>query len=223
MRRLGPWLTLAAVAVLGIVLLVINMSKESEPAAAKTNTPGVTSSAVVAPSTTAAPPTSNAPAPVQFPAKADYVGKIPLATGAPITLSITVQGDKAIAYACDGKAVESWLQGSATGGALQLTGKNDAKLAGRYDGKVVTGTLWLGPMKWEFTTAPVRSPAGLYVYNEGGARQSWIVDANGNVTGVQRAADGTTSPAPSLSSDATAIVNGKKITANKVSGGDSVG
>ncbi|WP_433663494.1 hypothetical protein ACQPW1_16040 [Nocardia sp. CA-128927] len=223
MKRLGPWITLAAVAVLGIVLLVVNMSKETEPTAAKPNTPAVVTSTAAAPPTTTVAPTSAAPAPVQFPPKADYVGNIPLATGAPITLSITVQGDKAIAYACDGKSVESWLQGSAAAGALQLTGKNDAKLDGRYDGKVVTGTLWLGPKKWEFTTAPVQSPAGLYVYTEGGARQSWIVDANGNVTGVQRAADGATSPAPGLTPDATAIVNGKKITANKVSGGDSVG
>lgn len=219
MKRVGPWLTLAAVAVLGVVLLVVNMSKETEPAAVTSNTPGVTSSAVVAPSATAAAPT--VPAPVQFPAKADYVGSVALA--APIALSITVQGDKATAYACDGKAVESWLQGTAAAGALQLTGKNDAELAGRYDGQVITGTLRLGPKKWDFTAAPVQSPAGLYVYNEGGARQSWIVDANGNVTGVQRAVDGATSPAAGLSPDATAIVNGKKVTANKVSGGDSVG
>ncbi|MEV6562398.1 hypothetical protein AB0M22_42210 [Nocardia sp. NPDC051756] len=220
MKRLGPWLTLAAVAVLGIVLLVVNMSKETEPVAAVPNTPGVTTSVVTTSAVVA--PTTSAP-PLQFPPKADYVGNIPLATGAPITLSVTVAGDKATAYACDGNKVESWLQGTAVGGALQLTGKNDAKLEGRYDGKAVGGTLWLGEKKWEFSAAPVQSPAGLYVYNEGGARQSWIVDANGNVTGVQRAPDGSTSPAPGLSPDATAIVNGKKITANKVSGGDSVG
>ncbi|MFC9438099.1 hypothetical protein [Nocardia sp. NPDC057030] len=219
MKRLGPWLTLAAVAVLGIVLLVVNMSKETEPAAvpksAEVTTGVVATSRVPAP-TTAAPP-------LRFPPKADYVGTIPPATGAPITVSITVAGDKATAYACDGSKVESWLQGSAAGGALQLSGKNDAELNGRYDGRVVAGTLWLGEKKWEFSAAPVQSPAGLYVYNEGGSRQSWIVDANGTVTGVQRAPDGSTSPAPGLSPDATAIVNGKQITANKVSGGDSVG
>ncbi|MFE9579721.1 hypothetical protein ACFYO1_25270 [Nocardia sp. NPDC006044] len=214
MKRLGPWLTLAAVAVLGIVLLAVNMSKETEPATAAPSTPGV-------PVTTSAAPAT--PAPLQFPPKADYVGKVPLPTGAPITLSVTVAGDKATAYACDGNQVEAWLQGSAAGGALQLTGKNAAELTGRHDGKVVAGTLRLGDKQWAFTAAPVRSPAGLYVYNEGGARQSWIVDADGNVTGVQRAPDGATSPAPGLSPDATAIVNGKKITANKVSGGDRVG
>lgn len=220
MKRLGPWLTLAAVAVLGIVLLVVNMSKESEPGAAVPSTPGAATSVVM---TSAVPASTTAAPPLQFPPKADYVGNIRPATGAPITLSVTVAGDKATAYACDGNQVESWLQGRATGGRLQLTGKNDAELDGRYDGKVVTGTLRLGAKKWEFSAAPVQSPAGLYVYNEGGARQSWIVDANGTVTGVQRAPDGSTSPAPGLSPDATAIVNGKKITANKVSGGDSVG
>ncbi|WP_338773747.1 hypothetical protein V7968_19680 [Nocardia vulneris] len=203
-------------AVLGIALVVVNMSKESEPAAAEKNT-AVGATSTVAP---VAPP-ADATVPVQFPAKADYVGSV--APGAPITLSITVEGGAAIAYACDGAAVESWLQGSAVDGTLKLTGKNEARLDGRYDGKNVTGTLALGAKKWEFSTAAVQSPAGLYVYTEGGARQSWIVDGNGAVTGVQRAADGSTAPAPALAPDATAIVNGKKIIANKVSGGDRVG
>ncbi|MFG1798029.1 hypothetical protein [Nocardia sp. NPDC049149] len=219
MKRLGPWLTLAAVAVLGLVLLVVNMSKETEPSTAEPNTTVTSSATVAAP----APPPTSTPAPAQFPPKADYIGNIPLPAGAPITLSITVENGKAIAYACDGKAVESWLQGSATNGALQLNGKNDAKLDGRFDGKTVTGTLSLGAKKWDFSTAPVQPPAGLYVYTEAGVRQSWIVDGAGAVTGVQRAADGTTSPAQGLAPDATAIINGKKITANKVSGGDSVG
>ncbi|WP_342448141.1 hypothetical protein [Nocardia brasiliensis] len=205
-------------AVLGIALVVVNMSKESEPAAAEKNTAVGPTSAVVP----VTPPTDVA-VPVQFPAKADYVGTVAPATGAPITLSITVEGGKAIAYACDGASVESWLQGIAVDGTLKLTGRNEARLDGRYDGKTVTGTLTLGARKWEFGTAAVQSPAGLYVYTEGGVRQSWIVDGNGAVTGVQRAADGSTSPAPGLAADATAIVDGKKIIANKVSGGDSVG
>ncbi|MFE7802837.1 hypothetical protein [Nocardia sp. NPDC057440] len=213
MKRLGPLLTLGAVAGLAAVLLVVNMSKETEPTQAKPNS--VT--------TTQTPPTTGAPAATPFPAKADYIGAIPLQAGGAITLSIAVQGSKATAYACDGATIESWLQGSATNGSLQLTGKNDARLDGSFDGKAVHGTLWLGGEQRGFTAAPVQPPAGLYVYNDGGQRESWIVDANGGVTGVQRAADGSTSPAPALVAGATAIVNGKKITASKVSGGDSVG
>jgi len=218
MKRLGPWLTLAAVAVLGLVLLVNNMSKDTEPSTAKTNTVATTTVP-----TTQAPPTTTTPAAVPFPAKADYVGKIPLASGGTITLEITVAGDKAIAYACDGKSIESWLRGSATNGSLQLTGKDDAKLTGTFDGGTVQGTLWIGGKQWNYTAAPVQPPAGLYIYSEAGTRQSWIVDTNGGVTGVQRNPDGSTAPAGALAPDVTAVVNGKKVTANKVSGGDSVG
>ncbi|WP_433725106.1 hypothetical protein ACQP0C_29310 [Nocardia sp. CA-129566] len=218
MKRLGPWLTLAAAAILGLVLVGINMSKDTEPSTAKPNT--VTTTAA---STTQAPPIPTTPAAAPFPAKADYVGKIPLASGGTITLEITVAGDKAIAYACDGKTIESWLRGSATNGSVQLTGKDDAKLTGAFDGESVQGTLWIGGKQWNYTAAPVQPPAGLYIYNEAGTRQSWIVDANGGVTGVQRNPDGSTGPAVTLAPDATAVVNGKKITANKISGGDSVG
>ncbi|WP_330253812.1 hypothetical protein OG874_04210 [Nocardia sp. NBC_00565] len=217
MKRLGPWLTLAAVAVLGLVLLVINMSKDTEPSTANTNAVVTTTTGP----TTQAPPTT--PPSVPFPGKADYVGTIPLAAGRAITLEITVAGDKATAYACDGKAIESWLQGSATNGSLQLTGKNDAELTGAFNGKTVQGILRIGGKQWDYTAAPVQPPAGLYVYSDAGTRQSWIVDANGGVTGVQRNPDGSTASAVTLAPDATALVNGKKVTANKVSGGDSVG
>lgn len=228
MKRLGPLLTLAAVAVLGIVLLVINMSKETEPVAAQPNSSAsvTTSAAATAPGASTAPAasttsTAGTPAPVPFPPQADYVGSIAVPSGT-LTLSITVEGDKAIAYACDGNAIESWLQGSATGGTLQLTGKADAKLDGRHDGSVVSGALTIAGKQWPFTTGRVQSPAGLYVYTENGDRQSWIVDSYGAVTGVSRAANGATSAAPALAPDGTAIINGKKITAEKVSGGDSV-
>ncbi|MFI7668927.1 hypothetical protein [Nocardia sp. NPDC049526] len=218
MKRLGPWLTLAAVTALGLVLLVINMSKDTEPSA--TNTNAVVTTTPVATTQTPLPTTTAA---VPFPGKADYVGTIPLASGGTITLEITVAGDKAIAYACDGKSIESWLRGPATNGSLQLTGKDDAKLTGAFDGKAVRGTLWIGGKQWSYTANPVQPPAGLYVYSEAGTRQSWIVDANGGVTGVQRNPNGSTTPAVGLAPDATAVVNGKKVTANKVSGGDSVG
>ncbi|WP_194819443.1 hypothetical protein [Nocardia sp. XZ_19_385] len=213
-KRLGPWLTLAAVAVLGLVLLVVNLSKDTEPTTAQPNS-GPSASETAAPTTE--------PKATPFPANADYVATIPLDAGGTMTLEITVEGDKAIAYACDGKTIESWLQGPATNGALKLTGKNDATLTGTHDGTAVNGNLSIGGKQWEFSASPVTPPAGLYVYNEGGVRQSWIVDENGGVTGVQRAANGATSPAAPLNSDATAVVNGKKITATKVSGGDSVG
>ena len=211
MKRRGPLLTLAAAAVLGIVLLLINISKEDEPS----------KPAVAAQSNSVAPPATDAtravPATVAFPANANYEAEISTATGV-ITLSITVEGDKAIAYACDGAKIETWLKGSAVDGVLDLTGK-DSTLDGRHDGSKVTGTLVIGDKSWKYEATQVQPPAGLYVYQDGGTRTSWIVSPDGTVTGVRRASNGATSPAPGLK-DGKAVIDGKTVTAMQVTGAD---
>jgi hypothetical protein len=211
-KRIGPLVTLAAVAALGAGLWLMNVSQETADAPP--------AKPVAQSTTTAAPAPPPAPPPVAFPAKADYVGKIPTAAGV-ITLDITVNGPKAVAYACDGNTVEVWLKGSATNGALSLASKDKAsRLEGRLQGATVVGTLWIGEKKWDFTTAPAEPPAGLYVSENNGVRNSWIVDGNGAVTGVQRQADGSTAPAPALSTDGTAVVGGQTVTATRVDGAD---
>jgi hypothetical protein len=156
------------------------------------------------------------PARPVFPLKADYVGKIPISSGV-ITVHITVDGKKAIAYACDGDTVEVWLVGSAENGVVTLFNKDKtSRLEGRLQGSTVVGTLWIGQKKWDFTTAAVQPPAGLYVYQEGGVRSSWIIDANQAATGVQRQPDGSTSAAPNLSIDGTAVINGRTVAAIRV-------
>ena len=214
MKSGGPLVTLGAVAALGIGILFVNVSREPEAApAGEPVAQSATTTAAPAP-----PPSTRASAP--FPAKADYVGEIPIKTGV-ITLEITVDGDKAIAYACDGNTVEVWLSGSADDGVVNLANKDKtSRLNGRHEGNTVVGTLWIGDRKWDFTTAAVQPPAGLYAYEEGGVRSSWIIDANGSVTGVQRRADGATSPAPRLSTDGTAVIDDRTVTAFRV-GGDS--
>ena len=95
-----------------------------------------------------------------------------------ITLEVTVDGQKAVAYACDGNAVEVWLRGTATNGALSLASKDGAsRLTGRLVGDSIAGTLSIGAKSWDFTAAPVDPPAGLYVYEDDGVRSSWIVDS----------------------------------------------
>jgi two-component system LytT family response regulator len=98
MKIRGPILTLVAVAVLGVAILLVNISKE-EPPPPEQPAAQTTTATVVAP-----PPSPATPPPPAFPAKADYVGKVPTANGT-ITVDITVDGDKAIAYACDGNTV----------------------------------------------------------------------------------------------------------------------
>ncbi|BBX04160.1 hypothetical protein BST36_18000 [Mycolicibacterium moriokaense] len=217
MKVRGPLITVAAVAALGAGILVANISQESDPL-----TRGVPGAPVAASTPAPQPSASPAPPAPAFPAKADYVGKIPTAYGV-ITLDISVAGDKAVAYACDGSSVEAWLRGSAVNGAVSLASKDrTSRLEGRLDGKAVVGTLWIGEKKWDFTAEPAQPPAGLYVYEDGGNRSSWIVDSTGKATGVQRLDDGSTVPAPALAADGSAVIDGRTVTASRVQGASDV-
>ena len=104
--------------------------------------------------------------------KADYVGKIPISSGV-ITLEITIDGEKAVAYACDGNTVEVWLSGSAKNGVLNLANKgNTSRLEGRHEGNAVVGTLSIDQKSWDFKAAAVQAPAGLYVYQDDAAYEA---------------------------------------------------
>ncbi|MDT5235016.1 MAG: hypothetical protein QOD36_106 [Mycobacterium sp.] len=220
MKVRGPIVTLAAVAALGVGILLVNMSKEESAPQANPYSQSTTTAAAATPA--APPPVPSTPPPPAFPAKVDYVGKIPTANGT-ITLDIAIEGDKAVAYACDGNSIESWLRGSAANGALSLANKDKtSRLEGRLEGNSVVGTLWIGEKKWDFKADPAQPPAGLYVYDNAGVRNSWIIDGNGGVTGVQRRPDGSTAPAPGLSIDRTAVIDGQTIVATRVEGASDV-
>ena len=220
MKIRGPLVTLAAVAVLGAGILLVNTSKEEPAPQANPDSQATTTAAVATPA--APPPAPSTPPPPAFPAQADYVGKIPTADGT-ITLEITVQGDKAVAYACDGNTVESWLRGSAVNGAVSLANKDKtSRLEGHLEGNAIVGTLWIGEKKWDVNAPVAQPPAGLYVYDNAGVRNSWIVDPNGGVTGVQRREDGSTAPAPRLTTDGIANVDGIEVKAVRVQGASDV-
>lgn len=220
MKIRGPILTLVAVAVLGVGILLVNMSKEQSAPPANPYGKSTTTAAAATPATP--PPAPSTPPPPAFPAKADYVGKIPTANGT-ITVEITVQGDKAIAYACDGNKVESWLRGSAMDGTVSLASKDKtSRLDGRLEGNAIDGTLSIGDKKWVFNAPLAQPPAGLYVYDNAGVRSSWIVDPNGGVTGVQRREDGSTAPAPTLTTEGIANVDGIEVRAIRVDGDSDV-
>ena len=219
MKIRGPLVTLGAVAVLGIGIWFVNVSKEDT---AEPQPPPVAQTTTTTAAPAPQPPPPPTPARAAFPAKADYVGKIPTATGT-ITLDISVEGDKAIAYACDGNSVEVWLRGRAVNGAVSLASKDKAsRLEGRLEGSAVVGTLWIGEKKWDFKADATQPPAGLYVYEDAGVRNSWIIDADGGVTGVQRRPDGSTVRAPGLSLDGTSVVDGRTVVAIRIEGDSDV-
>jgi hypothetical protein len=218
MKIRGPILTLGAVAVFGAAILLVNISKE-EPA--PPGNPYSRSTTTIAAKPAAPPPAPATPPPV-FPAKADYVGKIPTANGT-ITVEITVDGAKAIAYACDGNTVESWLRGNAVNGAVSLASKDkSSRLEGHLDSTAIVGTLWIGAKKLDFNAPIAQPPAGLYLYENAGVRNSWIIDSNGTVTGVQRREDNSTAPAPKLTTDGIANIDGIEVKAIRVEGDSNV-
>ena len=220
MKKYAPLATLVAVVLLGAGLLVVNMisnpTKETTTAA-----PAGVASAAAAPSEPAvAAPAPAAPAPAA-PAVAEkaYTGR---SSGNEVTVAIAVKNGKAVAYACDGKKIEAWLEGTVTGDTLSLSGKT-SNLTGTLDDKATFGTITVDGKEWPFSAKGVSSPAGLYegrgVLRGVAARVGWIVDENGNVTGGARVGD-EQQPAPPLPNPApgTLPVDGGTLTVTALNG-----
>jgi hypothetical protein len=207
MKKYAPLATLVAVVLLGGALLVANML--SNPANQTTAAPAAT--VATAPSEWAAaasPAPADEPAPEAAPeaapaatapavAEKAYAGR---SAGNEVTVAIAVKDGKAVAYACDGKKVEAWLEGTLTGDTLTLQGKTSS-ISATLDDKATFGTVTVDGKEWPFSAKGVASPAGLY---EGrgnvdgvAARIGWIVEDNGNVTGLVFS-NGARSPAPVL-------------------------
>ena len=195
MKIRGPLVTLAAVAVLGAArVLGVNTSKE-EPAPQANPYSQATTTAAAASSHSSAARAEHAAA-TGVPGTGRLVGKIPTANGT-ITLEITVQGDKAVAYACDGNTVESWLRGSAVNGAVRPSQTRTRRAGSKDTSRGMRSSAPCGSVKRNGTcNAPVRSrPRGSDVSDNAGVHgQLGWSDPNGGVTGVQRREDGSTAP-----------------------------
>lgn len=222
MKVKGPILTLIAVVALGVGILIVNMTlfareDSPEPPAAEpvqTAEPGETADVTETP----APAEENeAPG---FPEEAMYVAEFPSAEG-PIVLGISVDGNEAIAYACNGATVEVWLRGEVSADTIELTGRDDAELNGSYWNGAVDGVLGFGGQEWDFMAEEQSAPAALYAFGTE-PRMSWIVQQDGSAVGVVRNADGSTSPAPGINPDGTAVLNGQTVQANLITGSDEI-
>ncbi|HEY7483044.1 MAG TPA: hypothetical protein VH912_01155 [Streptosporangiaceae bacterium] len=149
--------------------------------------------------------------------KRDYAG---YTRGGAATLAIAVRGDKAIAYLCDGKVVESWLRGSAAEGKFTLSGKNGARLTAYDKNGKITGSVSARGLSFDFTVVVVKRPSGLYrlTAEVRGARLDggWIVMPDGRQIGVLDT-NGTPRPAPSLNTSTGQVnVNGENVPAQEV-------
>jgi hypothetical protein len=227
MKKYAPLATLVAVVLLGAGLLVANML--SNPAnQATTAAPAPSAAAAAAPSepaaAVAAPEPAAEPEPAE-PAVAEkaYTGR---SAGNEVTVAIAVKNGKAVAYACDGKKIEAWLEGTLTGDSLSLSGKTSS-ITATLDDKASFGTVTVDGKEWPFSAKGVASPAGLY---EGrgnvdgvAARVGWIVQEDGSVTGVENAGG---SPKPAAALDPTnlgaTMSDGSPVTVTALDGASTV-
>jgi serine/threonine-protein kinase len=225
MKHKGPILTLAAGLVLAAVLMVLNLRVTNDQNNAAANADPEAPAATSAPATSApadkpADKPADEPADAPAAAPATYAGKV---TGGAATIAISVKGDKAIAYLCDGNRTEAWLQGSARNGELVLRGAGNARLTGTYDETSAEGNVNASGRRFTFAVRAVKPPSGLYRASANVANaqivEGWIVDGNGEVTGTMTR-NGVTGPGTPLKlPEATTVVDGTTITASQVDPG----
>jgi hypothetical protein len=93
-------------------------------------------------------------------ARTTYVGVL---HGLPVSVAVVVRGGTAVAYVCDGRRVSAWLQGTASGGRLDLSGPGGRRLTGSVRARTVTGSVRLGGRILTFTATPaVEGRTGLF-------------------------------------------------------------
>lgn len=205
MTRNGPLYTLLSGAVLGAGLLIAAMVATPDETSAENPGPaaeatGTQAADEPAPEATPEPTTEPAPTPTETepPESVTYVGYV---EGGGASVAVIVTGDAAIAYVCDGTVVEAWLDGSAEGNELDLTGEA-ASLTGTFDDAKAAGTATADEETWTFTIEAVDPPDGLYRFADtiaGGADVvgGWIVLPDGSQVGALNV-NGRTQPAPAL-------------------------
>jgi hypothetical protein len=214
MRMRGPFITLFVVALLGGILLLVNLARtptDSNQAAASSVAPVAAPAqapAAAAPKAAdpkAADPKAKADAPAApFPTQAKYTGRT---EGNNAAIAITVKDNKVSAYLCDGKAIEGWYKGSATDGKLDAKGKGTNELTGSLTDGKLTGTVSAGGRSWSYAAASVSAPAGLYRSKTATGTTGWVKDSNGQVTGLTNDG-GAVKPAPPLDPSSAQAVEG---------------
>lgn len=187
-----PLLTLLGGVTLGAVVLALSVhatggnDEPPVPAAAPTATATAVAGASAAPS----------PSPTQTPINATWAGRLTAGT-----LAISVQDGVAVAYLCDGAAIEAWLQGTAAGGRLDLAGRAGETLSGTFGEGQASGQIKIDDQVLPFTVTAVTAPSGLYraAATVRGAQVDggWIVLADGTQVGLVTV-DGIAQPAPPL-------------------------
>jgi serine/threonine-protein kinase len=221
-------LTLLAGAATAAVLVGLSMNASSHSAQRKADqltnaAPAPVRSPEASPSPEVSPsPESPPAAPSAPPAAAAPRAYTSRVDGGKATVAIVVNGEKAIAYLCDGSKIEAWLSGKAAGAKLELTGDGGASLSAELGGGKASGSAKAAGRSYTFAAPLAKAPGGLYRVAKRirGAKivGGWIVLADGTQVGILTR-DGAPTPAPRLDpATGTATAGGDTLTASPVDG-----
>jgi serine/threonine-protein kinase len=103
------------------------------------------------------------------------------------SIAIVIHDTSAVAYFCNGGALEAWMSGVPDNGKLALTGKDSASAQVNYALGHARGWVNVGGKHFLFSIIAVHAPSGLYqsiaVVRGATVKAGWIVLANGQQVG----------------------------------------
>ena len=122
-----------------------------------------------------------------MPSSATFIADVPETNGETMTMAITVEGEKVVAYATNGINDEAYFFGSQKDGQMDLMSMYGDNLKGSFDGGKLNGEVTMNepnitPVK--FAAPSVAAPAGLYTAAHGNARATWVLRPDHTMTGV---------------------------------------
>ena len=156
--------------------------------------------------------------------QAVYAGR---SSNGEVTLAVSTDGDKAVAYVCNGHTIEAWLQGSVKGNQVSLVGNKGASLTGSLSGLAMFGMVTPSAgLSFPFSAELSPEPAGVYqariTVNGLATRIGWAVLPDGTQLGVAVAGTAKYAAPPLDLSNDSFTLNGASFPASEVTGNQTV-
>jgi hypothetical protein len=122
-----------------------------------------------------------------MPSSATFIADVPESNGQTMTMAVTVEGEKVVAYATNGTNDEAYFFGSQKDGHMDLMSMYGDNLKASFDGGRLSGEVTMNepnvsPVK--FAASSVAAPAGLYTAAHDTARATWVVRPDHTMAGV---------------------------------------
>jgi hypothetical protein len=121
------------------------------------------------------------------PPSATFIADMPENDGTTMTMAVTVEGEKVVAYATNGTNDEAYFFGTQTDGQMDLMSMYGDNLKASFDGTTLNGAVTMNETNatpLTFAASSVPAPAGLYTATHDTARANWVVRPDHTMTGV---------------------------------------